>query len=366
MGTKSRQVKDLKVTLITICVATSLSIINIDNSFAVDKKVITKAGRVNATVSNTILSGKGAPSASIGIDGDFYLDKTSFNFYGPKTNGKWTIPASLRGPVGPQGPAGIDGKDGAKGSTTSASATVGAKGDVGPAGVAGPQGPQGLPGLQGPQGLPGAPGSTGPAGATGAAGTNGTNGAQGLRGETGTAGATGAAGTNGANGTNGTDGTNGAQGLKGETGTAGATGSAGATGPSEVKSEALNFTAIIGTANGTSTLTFGNFAPGKTYLVRLLLHARTVDNNSKHIGLTISDSSLASPPPTSYVVSEGHVKRTTTFDLEVGITAEILVDGSAVATSHQLTAEIYCLQSIASPGLVMTGTYSSQLVGAIL
>ena len=341
MGTKSRQVKDLKVTLITICVATSLSIINIDNSFAVDKKVITKAGRVNATVSNTILSGKGAPSASIGIDGDFYLDKTSFNFYGPKTNGKWTIPASLRGPVGPQGPAGIDGKDGAKGSTTSASATVGPKGDVGPAG------PQGLQGLQG---LPGAPGSTGPAGATGPAGSSGG-------GTPGPAGATGAAGTNG---------TNGAQGLKGETGTAGATGSAGATGPSEVKSEALNFTAIIGTANGTSTLTFGNFAPGKTYLVRLLLHARTVDNNSKHIGLTISDSSLASPPPTSYVVSEGHVKRTTTFDLEVGITAEILVDGSAVATSHQLTAEIYCLQSIASPGLVMTGTYSSQLVGAIL
>ena len=247
MGTKSRQVKDLKVTLITICVATSLSIINIDNSFAVDKKVITKAGRVNATVSNTILSGKGAPSASIGIDGDFYLDKTSFNFYGPKTNGKWTIPASLRGPVGPQGPAGIDGKDGAKGSTTSASATVGPKGDVGPAG------PQGLQGLQG---LPGAPGSTGPAGATGPAGSSGG-------GTPGPAGATGAAGTNG---------TNGAQGLKGETGTAGATGSAGATGPSEVK--VLNILGpgaaspwIVSTSSsGESTSSqFGNFNNSKSY-----------------------------------------------------------------------------------------------------
>ena len=171
MGTKSRQ--STKLVTISIAIAlTSLTIFTDSSANAVERKSINKAGRINATVSNTILSGKGAPSASIGIDGDFYLDKASFNFYGPKTNGKWTIPASLRGPVGPQGPAGIDGKDGAKGSTTSASATVGPKGDPGPAG---------------PQGLPGAPGSTGPAGATGPAGSSGG-------GTPGPAGATGAAG----------------------------------------------------------------------------------------------------------------------------------------------------------------------------
>ena len=163
MGTKSRQVTELKATLITICIATSLSIINIDSSSAVDKKVIAKAGRVNATVSNTILSGKGAPSASIGIDGDFYLDKTSFNFYGPKTNGKWTIPASLRGPVGPQGGIGPIGPQGLQGLT----GAVGATGQIGPQGLIGLTG---SPGIQGPQGLKGL---------TGVAGVQGPRGPQG-------------------------------------------------------------------------------------------------------------------------------------------------------------------------------------------
>lgn len=36
-----------------------------------------------------ILSGSGAPSDSIGVDGDFYLDTTTSTLYGPKTGGKW-------------------------------------------------------------------------------------------------------------------------------------------------------------------------------------------------------------------------------------------------------------------------------------
>ena len=43
------------------------------------KKVdVKKVGRTTAsTTINTILSGKGAPSASIGINGDFYIDKVN-------------------------------------------------------------------------------------------------------------------------------------------------------------------------------------------------------------------------------------------------------------------------------------------------
>ena len=62
------------------------------------------AGRANDVV-NTIRSGSGVPSASLGNDGDFYIDLKSMNFYGPKKNKFWPLPISLRGPVGATGPS---------------------------------------------------------------------------------------------------------------------------------------------------------------------------------------------------------------------------------------------------------------------
>jgi hypothetical protein len=39
----------------------------------------------------TILSGNGSPSSNLGLEGDFYYDKTSFSFYGPKpSNVTWS------------------------------------------------------------------------------------------------------------------------------------------------------------------------------------------------------------------------------------------------------------------------------------
>ena len=125
------------------------------------------AGRSTATA-NTILSGSGVPAASIGIDGDFYIDIRTMNFYGPKKNNRWPLPISLKGPAGPIGPSGIDGKNG---SSTSSSGTAGAQG---PAGPGGPAGPAGSVGPAGPAGPTGATGATGAAGATGAKGDTGT------------------------------------------------------------------------------------------------------------------------------------------------------------------------------------------------
>jgi hypothetical protein len=34
----------------------------------------------------TILNGEGAPSNNLGVEGDFYYDKTTTKFYGPKLN----------------------------------------------------------------------------------------------------------------------------------------------------------------------------------------------------------------------------------------------------------------------------------------
>lgn len=38
---------------------------------------------------NTILSGSGAPSGALGVNGDIYLDTAATRLYGPKTAGAW-------------------------------------------------------------------------------------------------------------------------------------------------------------------------------------------------------------------------------------------------------------------------------------
>jgi len=55
---------------------------------------------------STTLSGAGLPAGSLGKTGDYYLDKTNYLLYGPKTGSDWGAPVNLRGPAGPQGPAG--------------------------------------------------------------------------------------------------------------------------------------------------------------------------------------------------------------------------------------------------------------------
>lgn len=47
-----------------------------------------------------ILNGSGIPSASLGNNGDYYLDKTNYLLYGPKTVTGWGPAVSLQGPAG--------------------------------------------------------------------------------------------------------------------------------------------------------------------------------------------------------------------------------------------------------------------------
>ena len=127
------------------------------------------AGRTGTTATNTILSGAGVPAVKVGVNGDFYIDTKSMNFYGPKINNRWPLPISLKGATGPVGPSGVDGKNGSTASSTAGSA--GAAGLTGPAGTAGSTGPAGATGgigASGSIGLTGPPGATGPAGAAGA------------------------------------------------------------------------------------------------------------------------------------------------------------------------------------------------------
>jgi len=63
--------------MIRICMALSLFVY-------VGIAPASSAGRTKQSTSNTVLNGKGSPSAKIGINGDFYIDISSFNIYGPK------------------------------------------------------------------------------------------------------------------------------------------------------------------------------------------------------------------------------------------------------------------------------------------
>ena len=104
------------------------------------------------TIGNTVHNGNGAPSATVGNIGDFYLDVASVNLYGPKTTLGWPASfASLVGPqgeTGPQGPQGIPGAAGAMG-PQGPQGVQGERGEQGNAGSTGPQGPQGVAGIPG-------------------------------------------------------------------------------------------------------------------------------------------------------------------------------------------------------------------------
>lgn len=61
---------------------------------------------INGTNGNTIISGSGAPSSGTGVNGDWYMDESSFMMYGPKTSGSWGSGTNLVGPTGATGSPG--------------------------------------------------------------------------------------------------------------------------------------------------------------------------------------------------------------------------------------------------------------------
>jgi len=197
--------------LVAITLALSLAIL--PSAIAVEKSSTKAAGPSPTTVVNTILSGSGVPSKTIGINGDFYIDTKNLNLYGPKTKGVWKVATSLKSKEVPV-VANVIGESGAMGQT-------GAKGATGDKGATGATGIQGIQGVTGAVGTTGLTGLAGPVGAAGNAGTPGVAGAKG------DAGTQGIQGNQGAKGDAGTQGNKGDPGAKGDTGLTGAQGDAG-------------------------------------------------------------------------------------------------------------------------------------------
>ena len=105
----------------------------------------------------TLLFGTGAPSSGLGADGDGYIATDTGTLYAPKASGAWPAGVSLIGPQGPKGDTGDTGPQGEQGP----------QGIQGIQGETGPQGPQGIQGETGPQGPQGDTGPQGPKGDTG-------------------------------------------------------------------------------------------------------------------------------------------------------------------------------------------------------
>jgi hypothetical protein len=397
------------------------------NAAATQKKVtiqtstLKKAGRVTDTA-NTILSGKGAPAAGLGDNGDFYIDLTSFNFYGPKSNNKWPTPFSLKGPAGPMGPSGVDGKSasasaglkgetgaqglqgpqgltgpagpaGAKGATGDSGPTgatgpqgpTGATGATGATGVAGPQGLQGAQGTQGPQGLQGIQGpkgdtgATGLTGATGSVGPTGPKGDTGLTGDTGPAGAkgdTGATGATGATGPTGPQGPTGPTGVTGSTGPAGAKGDTGATGatgsvgpqgpvgPSEVQYLDLPSFTMKGT--GASSTNFGSFVSGVPYIINAVIYGEFAStfSGTPLFGINLICSACS---PLKFTA----MPSTESFNSGVSTKSRVsfAITGAFIPTSSSANLKFSTFDTIGSSGanqIDFTGTILIQRIGSLV
>jgi len=303
----ARVIKILLISLITILISPTS---------------VQAAGRTGNTVANTILSGAGVPSAKLGLNGDFYLDINSMNFYGPKKNNLWPIPISLKGTAGPVGPSGVDGKNG-----SSANASAGSTGATGSAGSQGPAGSTGLAG------------STGPAGATGAAGPTG---------------ATGLAG---------------AAGATGATGAAGATGASGASVPVTISTGSITFASLINGIAGTSSNSnaFGSFLAGKIYLVDVLIYATNLDAISYPLKIAFTSNSGSPTISATYLVSYGSSYRTSSARPENSIIAKVLVNASAVEATSSLITTVTCGAQTggSSQKLTVAGDFFIQEIGAI-
>jgi hypothetical protein len=341
--------------LLVLAIAISLSA---PSSYAATKPKA--AGRSSTAVINTILNGKGAPSNTLGINGDFYIDTRSLLISGPKVNGKWPTGRSLQGANGVNG---IDGKNGAAAkSVTTASNVAGPVGPQGERGEKGIDGPAGANGSAGIDGLPGATGAQGPSGpaGSGATGAQGPSGATGPAGS-GATGAQGLVGATGARGETGTVGTIGAAGARGETGTVG---------PSEVTVGTLTFANISGTVGSSSVATLSGLKAGKSYLIRVLIHTYHPSDrfmDSKMIlNLTVAASSGSPIITKQYIPAFANTYRNGSEGYEWSLDGQIVVDGALVASDFGLTLTVTAGKSTSLAALKIDCDFTSTLVGAVL
>jgi hypothetical protein len=345
--------------LLSACMVAGNSTLIIDPASAEPKiakagKGFSKAGRTLPSALNTILSGAGTPSASLGHDGDFYLDRKSWQFFGPKIKGRWPLPVLLVGPTGSPGPTGAagpggpQGKAGLKGEgglTGSATVTAGSAGPIGPSGPAGAPGPIGAAGATGLPGASGPAGTSGPSGSAGSTGATGATGSSGLPGPTGAAGATGATGVQGL------------QGNAGPTGTPGAPGTVGPRGPSStsyISIPAFALSSSVPNTDGSSSA-FGSLLANQSYQFMLIAHARGNAPSNRAFGFSVGGTA------TVIVTSDPSVNESAFFDkATLSSQREYVFRAFGTATGGASGGSLYFT---VTDGSGTTGTYPMTITG---
>ena len=310
-----------------VSILCALSLFAVQPGFAATKSVtkLKSAGRTANSIPNTILNGTKAPSKSIGINGDFYIDTKNLNIYGPKKNDSWPAAISLRGIAGTDGKTGTPGVAGSDGKTITNTSTS--------AGTAG------APGAPGATGLTGAAGSNGAAGETGAAGASGS---AGPAGPTGPAGGTGATGGRGAEGTPGISG---------------------------VTSVSVGAFTFVNTLSGTGTAqsqNFGEMLAGKKYLMHLVISG--VNSNFEDIlptlSLSITSTAGVIPITTVYTVSSGRKYVSPGTRFTQNLIADLVIDGTLVTDVFNLFATV-AGSALINPSITLSGHFSLTEVGSI-
>lgn len=107
-----------KVILMAVAVLVALTISNCGKE---TEKVIE---RVEVQKGSQILSGNGMPTTSLGSIGDYYLNKTTMELYGPKTTEGWGNAIVLKGTQGEKGKDGSNGSNGSNGNNGKDGATI--------------------------------------------------------------------------------------------------------------------------------------------------------------------------------------------------------------------------------------------------
>jgi hypothetical protein len=315
-----------------ISIFCALSLFAVQPGFAATKSVtkLKSAGRTANSIPNTILNGVNAPTKSIGINGDFYIDTKNLNIYGPKKNNAWPLPISLRGTAGT---AGTDGKTGTPGVAGSDGKTVTNTSTV--------------------SGTAGATGSTGATGLAGAAGSNGA------AGETGAAGASGSAGPAGP------------PGPAGGTGATGAPGASGSAGISGVTSVSLGTFSFINTLSGTSNPSaqsnnFGSLLPGKKYSMHINISGSKASYGDLDTILILEVFCTAGSIPitSGYSVSSGKEYISPDTFFSQNISADLVIDGSLVISPFNMFVKVTTAQTIIYE-VALNGYYAFTEVGSI-
>jgi len=367
-GTPSLVATPVGRALSLLLLMSSVAMVDANSAFAATKTKSAKSVAVksakrsnSSSVVNTLLNGIGAPSASIGINGDFYIDTVAMNIYGPKKKNAWPLPKSLIGPAGVAGAQGAPGKQGSNGKDGRDGAN-GKDGERGPAGIsgggsggAGPAGPAGATGPAGPAGPAGSVGAQGAAGTSGAAGVAGPAGAQGIQGETGPRGLQGIQGDPGAAGANG------ATGAQGEVGPAG---------PVRVLTGPITFSTTLSGSVGASkdSNVFALLNTAKKYLIRIEIYASAPSNNFYYLSGSLNVVGADVTPSTKFSTRNGNSYRSSTSVAESSISIFSTIDGaSLVGPDYQLKVNVACGDptSEADHRLTLNGFYVIEEVSAI-